>query len=128
MDYKFEIHKKDGKQKRFVWSLKGPSGGVHVWAQFHENPTSWGEKCYGGCEVHYPYSPYEHSGNEPHHEKCWLLNGPCWHDGSSLYFSENIQPMVESYEDEPEKITEYVNGELLSWYESHLSKHDHESA
>ena len=117
--FNFTVENEGEPRKRFVWSCKGEKGGVHIWAQFTEEPIC-GEKCYGGIEVHYPFKPYDFAPDEPHHDKCWLLDGPCWHDGSSLYFSERIQPMVESYEDEPEKIIEFINAELHDWYVSKL--------
>lgn len=119
LKYGFEAKDSDTPVKRFIWTLVGDKGGVHIWAQFSSD-TVFGTKCYGGCEVHFKTKPYEFYPDEPQHEKCWLLGGPCWHDGSSLYFDKNIRPMVEAYEDEPERITEFVNAELLSWYRSHL--------
>lgn len=82
--------------KRHVWWLRGPKGGVHVWAG--ENPAEfqarWGERYYGGIECHSPKPLYSHSGDTPDHDHCWVLKGPCWHDGSSLQFSEEIEPFM----------------------------------
>lgn len=121
MEYDFS-ETNENNRKRWTWSLVGEHGGVHIWAQFCEaSESAFGEKCYGGVEVHYRKPPYEHSEGTPHHEYCWLLEGPCWHDGSSLYFSEQLQPIIEMT-DRPERLTNYMNAELLSWYRSHLSK------
>lgn len=118
LEYKFEILYADTPNKRFIWSVVGPCGGIHIWGQFIEE-SSFGEKCYGGIEIH-SNNPLYGDEDEPSQKDCWLIKGPCWHDGSSLYFSENIQPLIESYENEPGKITDSINSELKSWYENRL--------
>lgn len=46
------------------------------------------ESSYGGVEFHKPPE-----GDElPDHQNCWLLEGPCVHDGSSLYAFETFIP------------------------------------
>jgi hypothetical protein len=83
----------------------------------------WGEVYYGGVEVHSPKPMYDFGDGKPHHENCWLLKAPCWHDGSSLYFSENIEPMIRGYEGNmPPHITEYINSILHDWYGSKFGK------
>lgn len=42
-----------------------------------------------GLERHYNYRPsYMERGTAPSHKHCWLLEAPCWHDGSSLWAEE----------------------------------------
>ena len=36
--------------------------------------------------------PYAAFHDAPQTEKCWLIGGPCWHDGASLYAQETIIP------------------------------------
>lgn len=128
MKYAFEKKDADKTERCFTWSLVGSDGGVHIWAQFMpEKSLILGERLYGGVEVHYRKKPYDHMPDNPIHEKCWLLNGPCWHDGSSLYFSEKLQPLIDDYFDDPERLTETMNAELLSWYKSHLNQRPEES-
>lgn len=88
-----------------TWWIKDGDGGVHVWARqakLENWPTEW----IGGVEVHYAVPP---SGdgwfkrNEPSHAECWLIDGPCWHDGSSLYFSERVAPRM------PHPDSDYAN-------------------
>lgn len=123
-DFNFAIHEKDGR-KRPVWSLKGPSGGVHIWAQFHKDgERMFGERCYGGVEVHHPRKPYNHSPDDAPIKNCWLTGCDCWPDGSSLYFSERLQPLIEYYEPDWGKLTRTMNSELLSWYSTNLSRDD----
>ena len=81
------------KNPRHIWSVKSPKGACHIWAV--ENPPNmpfYGELYYGGIEIHSPTPMYGDA--PPHHEKCWLLDAPCWHDGSSLQFSEQIEPIL----------------------------------
>ena len=33
----------------------------------------------------------------PSQVPCWLLKVPCWHDGTSLYATDTLWPMVEGY-------------------------------
>ena len=126
MDYDFQIHGAETPNRRFVWSLRGEKGGVHIWAQFADPKVESliGGRFYGGVELHYPHPPYDFSPEEPPVSDCWLLHGDCWPDGSSLYFSEHIAPMIRMSEDDPARITEWINAELLDWYRSHLEKEE----
>lgn len=121
LEYNFKIDKPDAIDKRFTWSGVGKEGGVHIWAQFKERDR-WGDICYGGIECH-SRTPFDYMGKdeEPSHAKCWLLNSPCWHDGSSLYFDENFKSLVEQHENDPDFLTHMMNSEIHSWYKSHLT-------
>lgn len=113
-----------GDNRQHIWSVVGEKGGVHVWAapQHPDLAKKWGEKFYGGVEVHSRTRLYDFGDGAPNHKDCWLLKGPCWHDGSSLYFSENIEPIIRHYDGEfPPHITEYINGILADWYSSKFS-------
>lgn len=123
LTYKFEKHDLEGRGLRFIWSLKGDKGGVHLWAQFRPNferCSITNELCYGGIEIHSPKPRYEwEDENTPAHKCCWLLEGPCWHDGSSLAF-DAWREIIEANIEDPEDISEIVNCELLSWYKSNF--------
>lgn len=45
-----------------------------------------------GLEIHYRNCPDYMNPKEPSQEHCWLLDAPCWHDGSSLYACEFVMP------------------------------------
>lgn len=77
---------------RHIWSAKNEKGGVHIWAVRHKDKRM-GERYWGGIEVHSP-TPMHEGQDEPHNDPCWLLEGPCYHDGSSLQFSEQIEPVL----------------------------------
>ena len=44
----------------------------------------------GGIEVHQGAQLYEQN-EEPNHTDCTVLGGNCWHDGSSLAFSDFLE-------------------------------------
>lgn len=60
---------------------------VHIWARGLPDGD-----LYGGVEQH--VTPKE--GEKADHEKCPFLNGPCRHDGSSLYFVESFKYWAKS--------------------------------
>lgn len=71
----------------------GEDGAIH----FHlmessEDPKkAFGERYWGGVEVHSKKQMYDH-GEKPASENCWILGGQCWHDGSSLMATERFIP------------------------------------
>lgn len=67
-------------------------GGIHFW--FMEYEVDGNVNRVGGVEIHRS-SAADYQRGEPHHENCWLLNGPCWHDGSSLMAQDTYIPMWE---------------------------------
>lgn len=76
-----------------LWSLANEDGGIHISASISE----WSDgarEWLGGCETHYAKCPDYMDPDKPSHEHCWVLGAPCWHDGSSLYFSENVAPYL----------------------------------
>ena len=124
-DLEYKYLPPEGEITRHMWTAVGPNGAVHVWAE----PTSNGfrdERYYGGVEVHSPKPIYESVwAQEPSHTDCWLLHGPCWHDGTSLYFSERIEPVIRH--DEPpfgEHVHSYINAILNDWYQSKFAEVD----
>lgn len=82
--------------KRVILAVVGKHGAVHHW---HEQASDWsqqhfGEKYFGGLEVHHRHRP-DWGSEEPCRTDCWILNGPCWHAGSSLYADEVTIPCWE---------------------------------
>lgn len=81
-----------GGQDHHTWGLTGKRGGIHVHAW--EASSGWrDERWIGGIEGHSPIRR-EYDSEKPSHEHCWLIHGPCWHEGSSLQFSEQIGPYL----------------------------------
>jgi len=120
-----EVHKPETEYERFIWAVVGERGGVHVWAQrlpkesFEHTPGLWDYPFYGGVEVH-RRTPAEYDSIEPSHDNCWLLDAPCWQDGSSLYFSDNMSPVLNNLGLESDGATFYALAEARSWYRSHF--------
>jgi hypothetical protein len=108
----------DGSPDYLYWAVVGPAGGVHIWAMPTPESRSavFPGKFYGGVEVHYRTEP---GPGYSHNKDCWLLGGPCYHDGSSLYFSERIEPMMRGHLT-PEELTQFMNGILREWYRDKL--------
>lgn len=98
---KFRDHKYEWTrpfdQVRHQWSLRGPKGGISFHVSLWEGKDAEKHDRFGGptagLEFHHGYDPT--GGQEAaHHAQCWLLKGPCWHDGTSLYASETLWPMI----------------------------------
>jgi hypothetical protein len=66
----------------------------------------------GGVEYHHRAAP--DYMKEQSHEHCWILGGPCWHDGTSLWASEHWIPLLER------------EGEEAIWRELHATYARHE--
>ena len=116
-----------------VWWIRGDDGGVHIWARrapLDGWPTEW----IGGVEVHHATCP-DSSGwfkpDEPSQSECWLLEGPCWHDGTSLYFRERIAPHFrhpdsENADDYDQLPHNYIKFELLDWFQDKIKGIGHD--
>jgi hypothetical protein len=106
------------------WSLASKAGGVHIhgWRVDGDGWREW----MGGVECHWPNAPEWGATDKPSHELCWLLGAPCWHDGTSLYFSEQIAdqlPLSDALDDYHHTL---IARELVSWYRTRiLSEIDH---
>lgn len=73
---------------RHNWELRSVHGAIN----FHCSVYN-GTVC-AGLEFHsiYPKGDYA-----PDHVNCPLTGGRCWHDGTSLYASETLWPLIEPY-------------------------------
>lgn len=109
------------KRPEHIWILSNGGNAIHVSARTSEwnHRFEWS----GGIECHWSVAPEWVKESEPHHEHCWILGGPCWHDGSSLYFSDNIAPMLPDLPAPMEQLHhDYVLHEMRSWFRSHFEK------
>lgn len=110
---------------RHTWKYVSAKGGVHIWAQ-EVKPELRGvlfDKFYGGIEVHWRKKPDWVSRDEPDHAHCWVLDAPCWHDGSSLQFDEQIAPVLKAT-DNLENATEIVRYICKDWHDEHFGEID----
>ena len=110
-----------------TWWIKGPRGGVHIWAR-QSKLDGWPTEWIGGVECHWAQCP-DDSGwfksDSPSQADCWLLDGPCWHDGSSLFFSEQIAPLMPHPDspsaNESDKLPhKYIGLILNEWYRDRI--------
>ena len=93
---KFRHHKytwsKPFGSARHSWELAGPDGGIH----FHvAGNDKFGDSA--GLEFHHTREAWNRlfgRAEAPHHRECSVIGEPCWHDGTSLYASEHVWPMV----------------------------------
>ena len=119
MRFKFETIQREACRPEFIWSLANEHGGIHISAW---RDSLGYERWMGGIECHWASPPDYYEGTEPHHDHCWLLGKPCWHDGSSLYFSERIADVLprEGY-----VFDDYVHRSMLSemrrWHRDKIS-------
>lgn len=114
---KFVDHKYEWTQRymatRHQWSFRGPRGGLHL--SVNVMPDRGLGRADAGLEFHHAYDPS--GGNEAaHHTNCWLLGGPCWHDGTALYASETVWPRVEQMMPDHDAIFRY----LETLYDQHF--------
>ena len=79
------------------WELIGQKGGLHLHVSDYGTAPDrrMSEQFYAGLEVHYR-APPPGTDRAPDHNHCWLLEAPCWHDGSSMYPREKYVPMLEA--------------------------------
>src|SRR5262245_5119155 len=71
-----------------IYSVVGKFAGLHFWVEYISS-----RHLLGGVEIHYRQPPSYMLDDPPSNEHCWLLGGPCWHDGSSLRASEEFIPV-----------------------------------
>lgn len=118
-DIEFDyIPASQGNRQTHIWTAKSGAGAVHIWASPQpDTPFRTGE-FYGGVECHFSAPPSKFSPKDPPIDDCWLTGGPCWPDGSSLYFSENIAPYLEQC-DRPfdDGVHAYMRSTLREWHD-----------
>lgn len=93
------------------WEVVGPTGAIH----FHVSIVR---------DTKYPPSAgleFHHTSGDgaPDHLTCPLTGGRCWHDGTSLYATEQIWPIVKmSLEDgDQEAVFRLLEGEYAKHFD-----------
>lgn len=101
------------------WTLASKDGGIHIhgWRVDGDGWREW----MGGVECHWPTAPEWGSPDKPSHDHCWLLGGPCWHDGTSLYFSERIADMLPPTDTLEDRHHMFITHELIHWFRSRIT-------
>ena len=111
---KYELSE-DGKRRE--WSVIGPYGALSFWCEetTPESRKVLGEEYYGGVENHYnAVAKPEYLNDASHRADCHLVEGGCWHAGTSLWASERWIPYVLPYGNE------CIFAELEHYYEDRM--------
>jgi hypothetical protein len=74
-----------------------------------------------GLEMHYRRPPKYMNDCAPSHAKCFLLEGPCWHDGTSLYAQEYFVPMFLRGDEDG------IFSEMIRWCDGRLEEEKEQS-
>lgn len=92
------------------WAVVGDWGAIEFWIDSNND-----YRTFGGVEIHQRI-PFECSLNqvEPDYKHCEVLDGPCSHDGSSLWACEHWIPTYQKLGDDAEK---WIWAELEREYE-----------
>lgn len=89
---KYEMASRFGDYYSHIYSVVGAVGAVHLRIT-EGSPDKHGRRThYAGVEFH-SRTPPDGSHDAPSQDRCWLLEGPCWHDGSSLWAEEHFLPL-----------------------------------
>jgi len=74
-----------------TWSVVTAKGGMHL--TINDSGEDARPRYHGGVETHWRQPPPYMEDAPPSHTNCWLIGGPCWHDGSSLWAKEHWIPI-----------------------------------
>ena len=84
-------HHKSVNRDQAHYAVIGPLGAIQFHHWIGDDPMS---RDLAGLETHYAAaSKPDYLGEGSHHDICWLLEAPCWHDGTSLWAMEYWLPM-----------------------------------
>lgn len=93
-DYTYEYRETFRLGRWTYWyQIVGRHGGVHLHiSHWGDNPDDYT----AGLEYHYRVPPDYMATKPPSHNQCFLLESPCWHDGTSMYAMDHYLPMHRS--------------------------------
>ena len=92
-----------------IWTCIGSLGAMHFHATDlgEEYEARHGIRYSAGLEIH-SRAPLS---DQPPNEKYWLIGGPCWHDGTSLYAQERVVPYWRQEPDNHERMFRFLERE-----------------
>ena len=109
-------------RERHEFAVAHNGTGLHFWCERMPDVTGFTEReWFGGIEVHWSNCPPWATDRGPDHEHCWVLDGPCWHDGSSLQAEEIWIPRWLYDPSDHEGILNLLWGRLMSQIEGDLA-------
>jgi len=97
------------------WTVIGRDGGVHLHIDDLADVAKDIQRFCGGLEFHWRNPQGD---RPPDHDECWLLKGPCWHDGTSLYVEETVVPFWLVAPNDYERMFRFLEKE----YDQHIAK------
>jgi len=120
LEYRYTLPSPPARHPRHIWSAVGTLGGLHLWIDDlgQEHEKKWPNRRYiGGLETHWRQPPEYMKDEKPSQEHCWLLNGPCWHDGGSLIVDELWIPRWEGINRDNDKMLAFLAVEAAERFE-----------
>lgn len=94
-----------------VWSCIGAVGAIHLRIRAYALDKEKGLQWSSGIEFHSRTAPPSSPHDAPSQDHCWLLEGPCWHDGSSMYAEERYLPKFLSFPHEHDAMFDALKSE-----------------
>lgn len=96
------------------WEIVGARAGAHLSIR----PYKSGDKIEhsAGLEMHYRNPPAYMGDCAPSHNRCFLLEGPCWHDGTSMYAQERFVPLFLDGDEDA------IFSEMIRWVDGRLAE------
>lgn len=84
------------------WWVLGEKGALHLHITEYDEEfeKNHGMRQQGGVENHYRTPPDYMKGDAPSHNHCWILEAPCWHDGTSSWAEEYWIPFWLSHKND----------------------------
>lgn len=108
------IYSKPFGNPRHHWEIVCPKAALH----FHVSIVE-GYDENAGLEIHHFYPPEYLKDNAPSQLDCKLTGGKCWHDGTTLYATVDLWPLIQGYLKigEHDKIFEILHKEYESRFQ-----------
>jgi hypothetical protein len=76
----------------YRWEILGAHGGAHLSIRPYKTSSGVVEHS-AGLEMHYRRPPKYMGDCAPSYARCFLLEAPCWHDGTSMYAQDFFVPL-----------------------------------
>lgn len=81
--------------RRHLWFVSSAQGAVHLHiTELNRNSNEYAEEDQysAGLEIHHRNPPPHMNNRPPSRNTCFILGGPCWHEGQSSYAQETLLP------------------------------------
>ena len=109
---RYEYHIRFG-HPRHIWIVVGARIAVHLWIDDMNKEGDHYPRYSGGIELHHRAPPHYMKDDAPAQPHCDILDGPCWHDGSSLQAEEHWIPMWKAMPHDHDAMLAALERELI---------------